>query len=665
MFRFLTPMKDLMRISSATFRKTAICADVALKMLSAVVLFLAASMSAVEAPRPAEGQTPQKILEALDAFSPSNPDPKDLVELFQMRTVLPDENLRRNIEDLVAVGFVIAKRQDLYTKRVRPALTDPSRIEKEGQRECPVCKGVGKNTIKCGRCGGTGHCPVCKGAGKRRVKEAQLLKGPVAAHQKPQEEFKDIPCTSCNGTGDCLDCKGEGKKNVGCPKCIGTGKIWDAAAANRLAMEAYDAIHAALKMKIFEDSVPKSIATVSVDGARIFGPVFTFGETRVVAIPARAATGISGLAVYSHDKRPIPFNSVLAAKNRDLVLIDIVQSSIITPFELESDAQNLADGHRVYAYGTSRENDTVARLDGKILATGPQHISTSVNSKSLVDCAPLITDDGKLGGVFMYPMAEFNSFGAISLMQNDGAAMRLDNLLPDDFTRVSLNDLTVCNNALTFAMRTIKSAKELLDMDNNALALRQSTISDTIKRLDRAVAMVKGVKRWHLFMMDATAAELSKESEVRARNLEARLAQIATFEAGKRAAKDTGESEVAEGGTNVIETVSATNLEDETYGKPAKKRSVSGGNASSGMKKPRKKTEEADEKSAGLPNLNINWRKVITIAAVAIVAITVIFVLIGVIQDKIRKHKLSEPPKIPDFIREMQEYERKHPGKKK
>ena len=72
---------------------------------------------------------------------------------------------------------------------------------------------------------------------------------------------------------------------------MGTGKVWDAAAANRLAMEAYDALHAALKMKIFEASIPESIATVSADGVHTLAPVFTFGESRVAAIPARAGPG--------------------------------------------------------------------------------------------------------------------------------------------------------------------------------------------------------------------------------------------------------------------------------------------------------------------------------------------------------------------------------------
>ena len=446
-------------------------------------------------------------------------------------------------------------------------------------------------------------------------------------------------------------CDGKSERKVGCPKCIGTGKIWDMAAANRLAMESYDALHAALKIMIFESSIPESVATVSADGVRTLAPVFSFGDIRVAAIPARAATGISGLSIYSHDKRPIPFSSLLAAKNRDLVLIDLGLSSIVTPLELEANASNLDTGRHVYAYGTSRENDIALRLDGKILAAGSMHISSSIASKSLVDCAPLITDDGKLGGIFMYPMAEFNSSGAISLMQNEGSAMRLDNLLPSDFVRVTIGDLNNRNSAITFAMRAVKSAKEFLEMDNDALALRQSAISDTIKRLDRAVAMLKNVPRWELFMMEATAKELSGDCEVRARNLEARLAQMAKAEAEKRAAAQSDEDD---GVTNAMEVVAAPKLDDESPAKPAKKTS-----GISGKKK--RKAEEAD----GENTLNFNWRKIITISAIAIVAITAIFILMGVIQERNRKKKLAEPPKIPDFIREMKEYERKHPGKGK
>ncbi len=36
------------------------------------------------------------------------------------------------------------------------------------------------------------------------------------------------------------------------------------------------------------------------------------------------------------------------------------------------------------------------------------------------------------------------------------------------------------------------------------------------------------------------------------------------------------------------------------------------------------------------------------------IALTVIFVLIGVIQDRARRKKLAVPPEIPDFVRDMQ-----------
>jgi hypothetical protein len=653
-----------MRISAPTFRKKAFYVSLAVRALLAGALLYAVPVLAAETSRAAEEQAPQKLLEALDALSPSNPDPKDLATLFQLRGTVANEAVRHHIEDLVGVGFVIAKRQDLYVKRVRPTLTDPSRIEREGQRECPTCGGTGQNTIKCGRCGGTGYCPACTGAGKRRVNvDMQTLKGPVAAHQKPKEEFKEIPCATCKGTGTCSECNGEGTRKVGCPKCIGTGKVWDAAAANRLAMEAYDAIHAALKIMIFEASIPQSIATVAADGVPTLAPVFTFGDSRVAAIPARAAIGISGLSIFSFDKRPIPFSAVLAASNRDLVLLDLGQSSIVSPLELETDSSSLETGRRIYAYGTSRDTAMAARLDGKVLAAGPQHISSSVSSKMLADCAPLITDNGKLAGLFMYPMAEFNASGSISLMQNDGSALRLDNLVPADFIRVTVGDLNLQNNALTFAKRAIQSAKELLDLDNNALALRQTSVSEAVKRLDRAVAMLKTVRRWELFMMEATARELSQESEVRARNLEARLAEIARLEAERRA----GQAALREvGETNVIDAIAAPQPEDEpSAGKPAKKAKNVDGTERQKSKtaKSENKAEDDEDDVFGLEK--INWRKVISLCAVAIVAITVIFILIGVIQDKNRKRKLAEPPKIPDFIREMQEYERKHPGKKK
>ncbi len=631
-------------------------------------LALAAPAAGAAPKQPDEGDASRKILAALDAYSPSKPDPKDLVALYQMRSSVQDAEIRDRLDELVAIGFVAAKRLDIYTRRIRPAMKDPARLEGQGLSECDVCGAKGRTTIKCGRCGGTGLCQVCKGAGKRRVNvDMQTLKGPTPAHQKPKEEFKDIPCTTCKGTGECPDCGGDGTKNPSCQKCGGTGKIWDAAAVNRLAMESYDALHAAIKLKVFEASIPESVATASADGIRFFAPVFRLGDRRVAALPARAVTGISGLSLFSRDKRPIPFSSILASPNRDLVLVDLAGSSIVPPLELANDASQFDTGRHIYAYGTSRENETALRLDGKVTAAGPAHIATTVDSKLLADCAPLVTDDGRLGGIFMYPMAEFNVSGAVSLMQDNGAALRLDNIIPSDFLAISVGDLNLRNIALTFAKRAVKAAEELLELENDALALRSRGISETVKRLDRAIAMLKGVTRWDVFMMEAASKELVGECEARARNLENRLAEIAAQEAAKRAAEREARKAAEEGiATGVVEVVAAPAIPEEKPGAGTERRQAKKAPKKQDGK-PARKSEASREKESPEEGLfgGVDLNRVLVILAIAVAAITVIFILIGVIQDNQRKKKLSAPPQIPDFIREMKEYERKHPGKKK
>ncbi len=620
-------------------------------VVAVFVSFVPTAFGAAPVSRTEEDAACQKAMVLLEAISPSKPDLKELATLFQLRGTIRDDDLRQRVDEFAAAGFLAAQRYDLYAKRIRPVLKDPVRLEGAVQIECPACGGEGFRTVRCGRCDGKGQCPVCKGAGKRRVKADMILKGPVTAHQKTTEEYKEVPCTFCKGTGFCTECQGDGSKKKNCLSCGGSGKTWDAAAVNRLAMENYNALVAALKVRVFEASISKSIVTATADGVRTFAPVFRFGENLVAALPARAVTGITGLSLYTSDKRPVPFSALLISSNRDLVLIDLAGSSIVPPLELEQDASQLDTDRPVYAYGTSRDNDMAVRLDGKILAAGPLHLSTTIASQTIVDGAPLVTDGGKLGGVFMFPIAEFNSMGAVSLMQNKGAAMRLDNLLPSDFSRLSTGDLSLRNNALLFARRAIQAAKDLLDYDDEQFSLNSKTVSDTVQRLDRAVAMLKGVPSWDVFMMEATARELSSESEVRARNLEARRAQIAEkAEAAKRAAAEKGAE------TNAIAAVAAPAQPDKPAPAPRKKVSSSS--------KADDEDEDKDDEDEGL-KLNFDWKKILIIAAIVIVAITVVFILMGVIQDKLRKKKLAEPPKIPDFIREMQEYERKHPEKRK
>ena len=74
------------------------CKKTPLFALMAFSMSLAAFV--LGAPNPqlrAEEQAPRKVLEALDALSPSNPDPKDLVAFFQLRTAISDEEVRRHI----------------------------------------------------------------------------------------------------------------------------------------------------------------------------------------------------------------------------------------------------------------------------------------------------------------------------------------------------------------------------------------------------------------------------------------------------------------------------------------------------------------------------------------------------------------------------------------
>ena len=634
-------------------------------LCAAAGLALAACRAWAAQPAAQEGDTSGKILVALDTLSPSKPDPKDLAALFQMRASVHDEEIRDKLDLLIAAGFVAANRQELYRRHIRPAMKAPEAFESSAQGVCPVCNGGGHTSVKCARCGGNGICLTCKGAGKRRVNmDMKTLKGPVAAHQKPKEEIQEVPCSTCKGTGACPDCTGTGTKKPTCARCGGGGKVWDAASINRIAMENYDALHAAIKMKAFEASIPNSVVIATAEGTRFFAPVFTFGGNRVAALPARALTGIPALALFTRDKRSIPFSTILASTTRDLVLLDLGLSSLVPPLEVETDAKQLDMGRHIYAYGSSRENDMSMRLDGKVTAAGPSRIATTLDSKLLVDCAPLITDSGRLGGLFMFPIAEFNTVGAISLSQDNGAALRLDNILPSDFTTVSVGDLNLRNNALCFAKRAIKTAEELLAYDNATLALRKPTVSEIVQRLDRSIAMLKGVPKWELFMMEATAKELMADCETRARNLERRLADIARMESARREALRT--PDVA---TGVVEVVAAPKVLDDdakpAAAAPRKPQSKDG--AAKPVKKRATKPAEKESKDTddtiGISRSDVN--NILKIVAVAVVAITVIFILIGVIQDKQRKKKLSAPPQIPDFIRDMKEYERKHPGTRK
>ena len=264
----------------------------------------------------------------------------------------------------------------------------------------------------------------------------------------------------------------------------------------------------------------------------------------------------------------------------------------------------------------------------------------------------------------MFPMAELNTFGAISLAQNNGAALRLNDIQPSDFTTISVDELNLRNNALCSAKDALKTAEELLACPPPDLAMKKSAVSETVQRLDRSIAVLKGVPKWELFMMEATAKELMADCETRARNLERRLADIARMKSEPK----EKEGELAD--ALEVEAVDEKSVSDDAAGetaaatadKPTSKARV----GKTAKMRATEQTEKGSKNTDGAIELSrFDIYKILKIVAVAVVAITVIFILIGTIQDRQRKKKLSVPPKIPDFIREMQEYERKHPNNRK
>ena len=616
---------------------------------------------------PSQADLCRELKESLEHISPSQPDPQALAPLWKRRSALADPALRTALDDFVAAGYLAAKRRDLYERHIAPHMADRTRLETAARTPCTACGGTGEQESACPRCGGEGHCPACKGAGKRRVKaDIYGLKGPVKAHQKPTAEFKDVVCAVCRGKGDCPDCGGSARRKTRCPVCNGGGKIWDATAVNAFAVSAYDTLRVALHAEVFRQSIPQSIATIVTERERISAPVFRFGATLVAAVPARTLIDISAFTLYTPDKKPLPCTAILASPNRDLVLLDLGQTSLLPPLPVEADSARLDTGRAVYAYGRRRDNDVETQLDGKIRIVGPLFLETALDTASLAEGAPVVTEDGKLCGFCLYPVATINALGGTSLEQRNGVALRLDNLYPADFVRVPQNALTLRNNALAFARRAIEAATNLLGYADADFALRQNAVSDTIKRLDRAIAMLKGVDRWDIFLMEATARERMDTAAVRARNLEARLNQIAALEAARKeaaaaaaAAPKTapapavldpqsppaappGDAPESSGDTRVAAS--------EPSPSPATRSTAPAPRADSSVPA----DDSADDLDADGLLSTINFRKILIIAIIVVIALTVIFILIGVLQDRARRKKLAVPPEIPDFVRDMQ-----------
>ena len=592
------------------------------------------------------------LLERLDAFSPTAPDQKIMAAIYKFRSQAQDDELRALLDNFTATGLIALNRADLYKGGVKPVMANVADFESAGLIKCKKCAGAAKEEYKCQKCGGSGQCPACKGTGWKRVSSASLMKGPSrGTHTRLGEtEDEEVKCDACNRSGECPACGGEGKKERPCLACGGSGKIWDTASMVKNLAPAYEKLRSAVQARSFEAKIALSLVTIKTDAGTFYGPLFAFGGTKVVAVPARALTSITEFKLYTPSKDSLPVAGILAAKNRDLVFLDLGDIPLVNLLTLETDYKKLTVGKPVYAYGFSRENEASVCFDGKVTDAGPQNLRTTVATEKIADCAPLITDSGDLAGIFMYPIATYNNLGIAALSQENGQAVRFDNIEKTDFVSLTVEDLRQRNSALAFTQRAIKAAKEMLELDMDTLKAKRSDISEAIKRLDRAVAMIKGVKSWDVFMMAETAGELANDASTRASNLEALFGKITAYEAEQ---KQKAEDAAAAAAALPVETVEKAPAEVKTP-PPAQKTKTNS-------------SKKTADKATSMDELNlfaeVNWMKVGIIAGVVIVLLTVIFILMGVIQDKMRRKKLSAPPVIPDFIREMQEYERKHPQK--
>lgn len=591
----------------------------------------------------------ESALALLGRISASKPEVQLLASLFQLRSNMDDPEIVGLLGKFVASGMIASRQSTAYLRRVRPYLKDAAELEASMMLKCSTCDGTGGIYVRCEKCGGSGLCGTCGGTGKIKYNASlTTFKKPTQAHSKPQDEIKEIPCKTCKGTGACPSCGKEGKRKRFCETCAGGGKVWDMAAVNAASTTAYDDLMGALRIKVHGERVAKSVVRIKSGDEAFTGPAFIFADKRVVAIPARRIVGVDAITLHASDRSPLIVDSMFAAKACDLVLLEIGETVHVTPLALEATPSMMDEGNSIMAYGLSRELGSVTKLSGKITALGSQYVATNVDSDGLADGALLLTGSGSIGAIFMCPIVEFNALGVMSLAQRNGMALRLDNLFPDDFVKISTEDHKARNAMIMEGRSAIAAAVDLLSESLEALAKRKGDISDAIKRLDTAIETLRGVRKWEVFTMAETAKEIVQDAEIRARNLEAKLVAVNEAEAeAKRveAERVAAEKEAAE--TTVIEAEEAPAITDDDQA--AKAAAIAAARKAS-----------ANARSAGgkpTPPLQKDSgetvRMVIYIVVAAIVVITLLFLLIGKVMDDKRKKRAATPGVIPKFVRDM------------
>ena len=625
---------------------------------------LAAVLVAVPAladePAPSAGRAIDEALVLLDAISPSKPDPKALAELAKMRNALPAAEVRGLLDDFVAVGLIAAKQYDLYSSYVQSHPRDDRRIENAARTSCPECGGRSFSARPCARCSGTGQCSICKGSGIRRVNaEIYSLKGPTPAHVKTPPQYKEVKCETCRGTGKCPKCEGEKTTRIPCATCGGLGKGWDAKTVNQLALRSHGELVGALKLAALKEGVPNSIVIVRTAAGRSTAPVFSFKGRRVVALPAHAVIEVPALSFFTRDRQPVPYSSFLADPSRDLVLADIGETSLVPPLELERSAGKLAENIPVYAFGLSHGSEQALGLSGAIRSLDPFHLATSLDSDAVVEGAPVVTAEGRLAGLVLSEKTDIDAFGRAHVAKATGAVLRLDNLYDSEFTGVSVDEVRMRNNALAFARRAISNATDLLVRNESDLAVRKNAIADATQRLVRAETMLKQVRKWDLYAMQARAEELAQDSRAKGDQLGARLAQIVAHEAEQRNLRriatrmdDPSPTNTPPSSADEQSAPSATNAPSAT---------------GAAVAAPARQTEQgsAARDAAAPPPTGKTLTTLLQILSIATVFLALLIIVANVIQDQRAKKRFKGPHRYPNYAKENSDYERKIQGKGK
>ena len=131
---------------------------------------------------------------------------------FKLSKKIEQEGLRQEVLKASAAAVICANKYDVYVKRIRPEIQNNDVFDGEFFDQCAVCRGTGKQDIK---------CIDCKGA--KRCTHGNCNNGKTVVHRMSGNVVSK--CSKCKGTGLCQKCGGKGSVSRLCSRCDGSKKI--------------------------------------------------------------------------------------------------------------------------------------------------------------------------------------------------------------------------------------------------------------------------------------------------------------------------------------------------------------------------------------------------------------------------------------------------------